>query len=706
MALQLDALFAQDRENSQSKKEGVYPRVMQYSDFLEFSLQHPEVLKTAHQRVYDRLVEAGVVLAKESTDPRLRKIYEEKKIFHSLRIYKAFEDFFGIEEAIDEFMNWLKQGAQQGLMSRSMFYGVGPVGSGKSSLFANARKLLDGTVFYTLAVPARKDEYDPEAVEVISEIIDGEERETSYVCCTHNCNPLYLLPRHLRIPSELEHARQRGEVANGLYDFMTQLLSKVTLFEDGNICGTCQYRLRNFRNDYMKFMVVRRRFSSHKRLGTVEVTSVSDPQSVDISQLIGSIDSAKMELYSPDDPRALRLNGALNLANGGLIEFIEIFKAPDEFLKPLNTATQEKKVPVPGRQQLLFTDLVITAHSNPEDFAKFQSNPTNKAMLDRLVKGVVPYNLRLEEEIRIYEKLTTRNTKLQGHKAPHALRIAAAFAVLTRYVDYPNLSPMNKMRLYNGEQIIEKGKVTEFNLYEIMKQGRDKGEGMKGIGPRFIEKAIESGLGESMLNPPCIIPPDVLKTMVRKVMNEFAPGKERDDLLKFLQDDLVKFYNAKLEEETVTLFANSFDREANDIMRNYENHLEMWALNQKVMSDPDTGEDIAYDESKLKIVEEALGITNTKEFREGVNTNLNALRRRGHQVTWRDHAPLREGIEKFLVSKFKPVARAIIGGKHFAAESEEARKQSEALAGMRRLGYQDCCIDRVLNYIDKHVFKS
>ena len=707
-ALKISELLADDRERSERQKESVYPRVMKFSEFLPFVLEHPEVVDTAHKRAYNRAIEEGIIFAKDIKDQRLRKLYAAKKSLNTLRIYSAFEkDFFGIEETIHEFMTALKEAAQQGLMSRSLFFGKGPVGSGKTSFIKTLRLLLNGVVFYTLGVPVKESDYDPDAVEVVPQGANGNDKEIAYACCTHNCNPLYALPRHLRVPREIERARERGEVAEPLYIFMKNLISKVVLFEDADICPICQYRLKSFGNNYMDFMVVRRRFSVHKRIGTVQVTSISDPQAVDISQLIGSVDTSKMELYSTDDPRALKMTGALNLANGGIAEFIELFDAADEFLKPLNTATQEKMIPVAGRQQLVFADLFIIASSNPPGFEKFASNPNNRAMVDRTQLFNWDYNLRLEEEIKIYEKLTSREANLQGHIAPHALRVASVFAVLSRYdPEYTTLQPIDKMKLYNGEELIRDGKVADLNLYDIMKEGRDKGEGSFGISPRFIERAIENALGESMIEPPCILPQDLVKALVKKIMADFPSGKERERYLKFLQDDVLKYFHMILEEETVRFFARAFEEEANDILGNYLDQLDMWGLGNKTSMINPEGEEIRWDENKLKLVEDALKVSNSSNFRETVKSNINSLQRRGQKVRWRDYPPLQEGIEKLLVEKFRPIIRTLIGAKHLASGSEEERKQSEALIEMRRLGYRECCIDRLVKYIQEHVYKS
>ena len=183
-----------------------------------------------------------------------------------------------------------------------------------------------------------------------------------------------------------------------------------------------------------------------------------DANSQDVTMLIGSEDISKLDLYSEDDPRVLSLNGAFNVGNRGIVEFVEVFKNEIEFLHTMLTATQEKSVPSPGKGPMIYFDGVILAHCNEAEWNKFKSENTNEAILDRIVRVNVPYCLEVSEEQKIYEKMLGLSD-FDGHIAPHTIEIAAMFAVLSRLHLSNKVDPLTKMKLYNGEEVIEKGHV-------------------------------------------------------------------------------------------------------------------------------------------------------------------------------------------------------------------------------------------------------
>jgi serine protein kinase len=253
--------------------------------------------------------------------------------------------------------------------------------------------------------------------------------------------PLHLIPRHLR----KEFEKMLG------------------VHIEGDLCPACRFRLKEeFGARYEEFPVATVSFSKRNRKGIGVVPPV-DPNNQDTSVLIGSEDISKLDLYSEGDPRVLELNGAFNVGNRGMVEFIEVFKNETEYLHAMITATQEKFIPAPGRHGTVYVDSVIVAHSNEAEWQKFKADHTNEAILDRIVVVKVPYNLRLSEEVKIYQKIL-RNSDFRAHVAPHTLEMASMFAVLSRLEPTPKCDLMTKLRLYSGEEVVEKGRTKKINV--------------------------------------------------------------------------------------------------------------------------------------------------------------------------------------------------------------------------------------------------
>ena len=299
-----------------------------------------------------------------------------------------------------------------------MLYLMGPVGSGKSSLVEKLERGLE---------------------------------ESAPIYAIENCpmseEPLHLIPGHLR----REFEKMLG------------------VHVEGELCPVCRYRLANeFGGRYEDVPVTTRLFSKRSRIGVGVVPPV-DPNNQDTSVLIGSEDISKLDLYSEGDPRVLDLNGALNVGNRGMVEFIEVFKNETEYLHAMITATQEKVIPAPGRHGMVYVDTVIVAHSNEAEWQRFKSDHTNEAILDRIVVIKVPYNLRLSEEVKIYQKII-RHSDYHAHIAPHTLEIASMFAILTRLEPSAKCDLRTKMKIYNGEEVVEKGKTKKVDLHELQRR--------------------------------------------------------------------------------------------------------------------------------------------------------------------------------------------------------------------------------------------
>src|SRR6059058_4576201 len=425
-----------------------------FLEYLDLVREDPSLPKLAHARIFDNIMRSGTLDIHEADDPRVKRLYKDE----SLKVYNFFRDeFFGIEKTIAQIVRYFHSASLKGEESRQVLYLMGPVGSGKSSLVERLQRGLEASEpFYAI-------ENCPMAEE-----------------------PLHLIPRHLR--KELE--------------------KMLGVHIEGDLCPVCRFRLKEeYGGRYEEVPVNTRFFSKRNRIGIGVVPPV-DPNNQDTSVLIGSEDISKLDMYSEGDPRVLDLNGALNVGNRGMCEFIEVFKNETEYLHAMITATQEKVIPAPGRHGMVYVDTVIVAHSNEAEWQKFKADHTNDAILDRIVVVRVPYNLRLSEEVKIYQKII-RNSDFRAHVAPHTLEIASMFAVLSRLEPTPKCDLMTKLRLYNGEEVVEKGRTKKINVQELREEV--KREGMSGISTRFIMKALDNALSESGR---CINPINVREALI------------------------------------------------------------------------------------------------------------------------------------------------------------------------------------------------
>ena len=372
--------------------------------------------------------------------------------------------------------------------------------------------------------------------------------------------------------------------------------------------------------------------------------------------LIGSEDISKLDLYSEGDPRVLDLNGALNVGNRGMVEFIEVFKNETEYLHGMITATQEKVIPAPGRHGMVYVDTVIVAHSNEAEWQKFKADHTNEAILDRIVVVKVPYNLRLSEEVKIYQKII-RNSDFRAHVAPHTLEIASMFAILSRLEPTAKCDLMTKLKLYNGEEVVEKGKTKKIDVQELREDA--KREGMSGISTRFIMKALDNALSDNV-DGNCINPINVREALINMVKEADLPDDTRKQYLEFLQDMLHKEYLEMLEKEITKAFVYSYQEQAESLFQNYLDHAEAY-VNKTKVKDRNTKEELQPDEGFLKSIEEQIAIIGSAAdgFRQEVIAYLWAASRRGERITYRSYEPLKEAIEKKLMTSVRDISRII-----------------------------------------------
>ncbi len=615
--------------------------------YLEKVKEDPATTKLAHARVYDIMMKAGVRDIQESEDPRVKRLYKDEFI----KVYNFFADeFFGIEKTVAHIVRYFHAASLKGEESRQVIYLMGPVGSGKSSLVEKLHRGLE--------------ESEPLFA------IEG---------CPMFEEPLHLIPRHLR----KEFEKMLG------------------VHIEGDLCPVCRYRLKEeFGGKYEEVPVATVEFSKRARVGIGVVPPV-DPNNQDTSVLIGSEDISKLDLYSEGDPRVLELNGALNIGNRGVVEFIEVFKNEIEYLHCMITATQEKVVPAPGRHGLVYVDTVIVAHSNEAEWQKFKADHTNEAILDRIVVIRVPYNLRLSEEVKIYQKII-RHSDFRAHVAPHTLEIASMFAILSRLEPTSKCDLMTKLKLYNGEEVVEKGKTKKVDLQEL-REG-SKREGMSGISTRFIMKALDNALSDNTAGN-CINPINVREALINMTKEADLPDDTRKQYLEFLQDTLHKEYLEVLEKEITRAFVYSYQEQAESLFQNYLDHAEAY-VNKSKVKDRNTKEELSPDEGFMKSIEEQIAIIGSAAdgFRQEVIAYLWAANRRGEKIDYRSYEPLKEAIERKLSTSVRDLSRVVT--KTRTRDEEQSQKYDAMVKKLLENGYCPSCVDMVLKYAANNLWKD
>jgi serine protein kinase len=491
--------------------------------------------------------------------------------------------------------------------------------------------------------------------------------------------PLHLIPRHLR------------------KEFEKMLGVQV----EGDLCPVCRFRLKEeYGTRYEEFPVVARYFSKRNRVGIGVVPPV-DPNNQDTSVLIGSEDISKLDVYSEGDPRVLDLNGALNVANRGVCEFIEVFKNETEYLHAMITATQEKSIPAPGRHGMVYVDTVIIAHSNEAEWQKFKADHTNEAILDRIVVVKVPYNLRLSEEVKIYQKII-RHSDFHAHVAPHTLEVASMFAILSRLEPSNKCDLMTKLKLYNGEEVVEKGKTKKLDVHELREDA--KREGMFGISTRFIMKALDNALSDNVEGN-CINPINVREALISMVKETDLSDDTRKQCLEFLQDVLHKEYLELLEKEITKAFVYSYQEQAESLFQNYLDHAEAF-VNRTKVKDRNTKEELNPDEGFLKSIEEQIAIIGSaaEGFRQEVIAYLWASSRRGERVSYHSYEPLKEAIEKKLMTSVREISRIITKAR--TRDEEQTEKYNAMVQNLLENGYCPSCVDVTLKYAANNLWKD
>ena len=632
------------REHRESKKKEKFSGTLE--DYLRLVEEDKKIPVLAHKRLYDRIISEGITTLDES-DERCSKLFNVEP----LKVYDYFSaQFFGMERPLQKIVRFLHSAAMKGEESRQVLLLLGPVGAGKSALVEHIKAALE--------------ECEPIYV------LDG---------CPIREEPLHLIPRSLRPQFEEDYG----------------------IKIEGDLCPICRHRLlEDYAGDFTKFPITESSFSVRGRKG-VGVVPPMDPNTQDTSLLIGSEDISKLDLYPEDDPRVLSLNGAFNVGNRGIVEFVEVFKNEIEFLHTMITATQEKNVPSPGKQAMIYFDGVILAHCNEAEWNKFKAEHTNEAILDRIVRVNVPYTLEFEQEVKIYKKLIGRSD-YRCHIAPHTLEVAAMFAVLSRLKPSNKVDALTKMKIYNGEEIVEKGLIKKVDIKDLRDEVED--EGMTGISTRFVMKAIDAALADSTKS--MITPISIRDALIKQVKEQIVNADARKHYLQFLQKALHEEYLSLLEKEITKAFVTAYDEQAESLFNNYLDHAEAYVNNTKV-KDRVTNEDMEPDEKFLQSIEEQIGIKGSSKnnFRADITSYMFAKLRRGEIIDWRSYGPLREAIESKLVASVRDISRIVTKSK-----SRDTKQQKKFNAMVQTLiddyGYNEDSAEEVLKFASNNLWRD
>ncbi len=564
---------------------------------------------------------------------------------------RVFDDeLYGIEETLDRLVDYFKAAAAGSEVGRRLLLLLGPPSGGKSSLVILLKRGLE--------------EYSHTEAGALY-AVQG--------CPLHE-SPLHLVPHTMR----------------------PQFRQTYGVEINGELCPLCATRLaREFSGDFMQMPVQRIFISEAGRVG-VGTYAPHDPTTADIADLVGSVDLAKVSEFGDEgDPRAWSWSGAVYAASRGVLEMIEILKVKREFLYLLLTLTQEKNVKV-SRFPLIYLDETILAHTNLAEFRKFLQEPENEALLDRMVIIQVPYTLSYREEARIYRKLTSSTQAFREvHLDPHALHVAAVFAILSRLQEPQEKAPglSTKARLYAGEEV--EG-VAQSDAEKI--RARNPEEGLAGVSPRFVINALSNAIIQSSTKS--LTSMQVLIALKDAIESDARMDtKRKTRLVDFLVTVRKDFYNRWVKEDVHKALFVSFEQEAQQMLDKYLDEVEA-TLDNRTVKDPITNEERKPDERFLRQVEEKIRVSDSGKisFRQEVVRKAMGAYKRGEKFTLGSHALLHDAVEQYLFDQRRDVLRLVSST---TRPDEEARQKISVVE--KRLvdeyGYDAYSAREALNYV-------
>ena len=603
-----------------------------FAQYLEMVTKDPQIAQLSHAKVYQMIKDSGI----SEENERLKYHFFDKEIF-------------GLDKTIERLVEeYFHPAARRLDVRKRILLLMGPVSGGKSTIVTMMKRGL--------------------------EQYSKTDRGAMYGIkgCPMHEEPLHMIPKEMR-----EEFWQR----HGIYI-------------EGELCPSCRMMLeRKYNNDVSQVIVERVILSEENRIG-IGTFSPSDPKSQDIAELTGSIDFATItEFGSESDPRAYRFDGELNISNRGIMEFQEMLKCDEKFLYNLLSLSQEGNFKA-GRFALISADEVIIAHTNEAEYRSFIANRKNEALQSRIIVMPIPYNLKVSEEVKIYQKLISQSDMTDIHIAPHALRTAAIFSVLSRLRESKKqgMDLVKKMKLYDGEDV-EGFKQKDIN--ELQAEAVE--EGMSGVDPRYVINRISTALIRS--GTVCINALDILRALKDGLDQHPSISKEeKERLLNFISDARKEYDNIS-KKEVQKAFVYSFEESAKTLFNNYLDNIESYCNGVKV-KDPITEEEMDPDEKLMRSIEEQIGISENskKSFREEILIRLSSYARQNKRFDYSSHERLREAIEKKLFADLKDIVKITTSSK--TPDAEQLKRVNEVTAKLiEDHGYCSVCANELLKYV-------
>ena len=582
-------------EKYQTRYDATLEEEYSLEEYLALCKTDPSAYATAAERLLLAIGEPEFI--DTSKDPRLSRIFSNKII----KRYSEFSEFYGMEDAVEQIVSFFRHAAQGLEERKQILYLLGPVGGGKSSLAEKLKSLVQKTPFY--AIKGSPINESPLGLFDVQE--DGAILEEDFG----------IAPRYLRCR-------------------MSPWATK---------------RLKEFGGDISQFRVVKLYPNIAEQIAVAK-TEPGDENNQDISALVGKVDIRKLEEFEQNDADAYSYSGGLCKANQGLLEFVEMFKAPIKVLHPLLTATQEGNYNGTEAIGSMPFDGVVLAHSNESEWQNFRSNKNNEAFIDRVYIVKVPYCLRVTDEIEIYNKLIDNSSLENRPCTPDTLRMLAQFAVLSRLKEPENSSLFSKLRVYDGENLKDTDPKTK-SLQEY-KDTAGVDEGMEGLSTRFAFKILSKVFN---FDPTEIAanPVHLMYVLEQQIEQEQFDESVRDRYLTNIKEYLMPRYVEFIGKEIQTAYLESYSEYGQNIFDRYVTYADFWIQDQEYR-DPETGDilDRVSLNEELEKIEKPAGISNPKDFRnEIVNFVLRArANNNGDNPIWSSYEKLRQVIEKKMFS--------------------------------------------------------
>jgi serine protein kinase len=644
-------------------------------EYIALVQRDPRVARNSFQRVYDMIASFGVD----------RRTEYKKEILH----YRFFDDpigngrdaIFGLDLPLMKFVQILKAAAMGYGPERRVLLLHGPVGSAKSTI---VRLIKRGLEHYSRTQEGALYTFTWKDAD-----IDVPEAAVGDMPCPMHEEPLRLIPREARGPF-LDELNER-------------LAGDRRIDVDGELCPACRHvynqLMLRYEGDWERVIghvrVRRVVLSEQDRIG-VGTFQPKDEKNQDSTELTGDINYRKIAIYGSDsDPRAFNFDGEFNVANRGLIEFIEVLKLDVAFLYDLLSASQEHKIK-PKKFAQTDIDEVIVAHTNEPEYRRLQNNEFMEALRDRTVKINIPYITRLDQEIRVYERDFNQRRVHGKHIAPHTIEIAAMWAVLTRLEEPKklNLTRLQKLKLFNGKSLPG---YTEDNVKELRKEAQR--EGLEGISPRYIQDKISNCLVAD-IDETCVNPFMVMKELESGLRHHslIASDEVREEYRKLL---------AVVREEYEDIVKNEVQRAISGdedalqrLCANYIDNIKAYTQRERVRNKY-TGEYEEPDERLMRTVEEKINIPDSRkeDFRREIMNYIGALAVDGKRFEWRTNERLAKALELKLFEDQKDSIK--LSSLVSSVMDRDAQEKIDVVKGrlIKTHGYCEVCATDVLNFV-------